>query len=182
MRIREKILKKALKGFFKAPIHTVLLLKIQELLDYNDTVLDLGCGLKILTCHLCCRKLTGIDVEKSYLTPQDICGDIRNLKNLVLVKSHDWVIAIDVIEHLNKEEGKKLISDMIGACRKGMIFFTPTVWNENVEAIENEKFWSHGNEFNLHKSLWTERDFIVRGFKIIDHPYKKDYILAYRGR
>jgi hypothetical protein len=60
------------------------------------------------------------------------------------------------------------------------LIFTPIVWSENIEATTNEEYWSFGNKHNLHKSLWTENDFKERGFEIIDHPYKQEYILAFR--
>ncbi|GAG79676.1 unnamed protein product, partial [marine sediment metagenome] len=91
----------------------------------------------------------------------------RKILDLFSEKSFDVVTVTDVIEHLTREEGIKLIEDAEKLARKKVIFFTPKIWDDNREAVKNPKYWSYGNIDNYHKSLWTEEDFTERGYTII---------------
>jgi len=93
-----------------------------------------------------------------------LCYDIRKINELFYEKSFDVVTAFDAIEHLEKEEGFKLIKDAEKIARKKVIFLTPEKWDYNKKAVENESYWSFGNLSNLHKSLWTEKDFTDLGY------------------
>lgn len=72
----------------------------------------------------------------------------------------DLVIMTDVIEHFTKPDGIRLIKKLktrlpVMGC---MLISTPAVWIEQGAA--------HGNEYERHRSLWTEREFIELGFTI----------------
>jgi cyclopropane fatty-acyl-phospholipid synthase-like methyltransferase len=141
-----------------------IIITCQSLIDDDYTILDIGCGLKLLTKLLVCKKLIGIDIWADYLTDDDIAGDIRQLDKLIEPKSFDVVIAIDIIEHLTEEEGLKLLCDMENIARKKIIIVTPTYWSSNVETIKDPKIWSYNNPYNYHKSFWSVEDFFKQGY------------------
>ncbi len=141
-----------------------IILACQSLIDDTDTILDIGCGLKLLTKLLVCYKLIGIDIWADYLADDDIVGDIRQLDKLIGPKSFDVVIALDIIEHLTEEEGLKLFRDMEKITRKKIIIVTPTYWSSNIDSYTDSKFWSYNNPYNYHKSFWSVEDFFKQGY------------------
>ena len=154
-------------------------LQIMSLIPKNSTILDLGCGNGAPFIGTDFPSLTGVDIwKKKFNMPEyDVIyfNDIREIDKFFPDKFFDVVTAIDVIEHLEKEEGIKLIEDTEKLALKKIIFFTPKKWRENKDSFENKKWWSYGNKNCIHKSLWTEKDFTSRGYEIIPNEH---YILA----
>jgi len=156
-------------------------IQIINLIPKNMTILDLGCGNGRPFIGTDFPFITGVDIwKKKFYMPEydEICfNDIREIDNLFPEKFFDVVTAIDVIEHLEKEEGLKLIEDAEKLALKKVIFFTPRKWDENKDSFKNKKWWSYENKYCLHKSIWTEEDFTSRGYEImpLSHP---NYILA----
>jgi hypothetical protein len=166
---------------FYPETHKNLITMLQGLIEDNYTVLDIGCGIKIITRHLACAKLVGIDVYADYLTEKDIHGDVRNLDKLVEPKSYDVVIAIDLIEHLTKTEGWKLLKDMESVAIKKIMITTPIEWSKNIDSVKDEKLWSYNNYYNYHKSLWSKEDFISKGYSIVTNGFCDELLLAVKG-
>lgn len=160
------------------PIQLGVLGIYQGMIEPNYEILDVGCGHKLLTRYLLCKRLVGIDIFEDYLSKNDIHGDITKLDELVPKKSFDCIFCLDVIEHLTTEDGLKLIRDMEAIARKKIIIFTPTKWSENEEGVMDPKLWSYGNKYNYHKSLWSEKQFLELGFIRLKTIYDKDYIIA----
>jgi hypothetical protein len=52
--------------------------------------------------------------------------DVRSLSSQFKAGEFDACVALDVIEHLTKEDGLKLMADMERIARKKVIFFTPS--------------------------------------------------------
>lgn len=155
--------------------------QIMSLIPKDRTILDLGCGNGGPFIGEKFPFLMGVDIwKKKFEMPEyDVIYfyDIKKILEIVYPKFFDIVTCIDVIEHLEKEEGLKLIEDAEKMAWDKVIFFTPKKWDEtkNKDSFENPKWWSFGNEYCLHKSHWTEKDFTDRGYEIIPN---KDYILA----
>ena len=132
---------------------------LQRFVDYDDTVLDLGCGLGFPTIGLKCREIVGIDIHQPYLDKikrhfKVIKADIRHLESL---ESHsfDVVLCLDVIEHLKKNEGLRLLGEMERIVRKRIIIYTPIGFKE-----QNDDAWGLGGEkWQKHRSGWLPRDF-----------------------
>ncbi len=150
-------------------------LRMIDCLKKDYSVLDLGCGngLPMIGTHF--RLLVGVDafdkVHKGLFDMPEfdllLNLDIRNILDLFQMDSFDAITCIDVIEHLKKEEGEKLIKDMEYIARKMVLIFTPLVWSENLDSFNNPIWWSYGDIYNLHQSLWTEDDFTSKGYKTV---------------
>ena len=73
--------------------------------------------------------------------------------------SFDCVVALDVIEHLEKADGLRLLEQMEIIARKKVIIFTPNGF------LEQEPF--DGNEWQRHISGWEVDEMREMGFEII---------------
>ena len=102
------------------------------------------------------RRIDGVEAFGEYLTPlHDFIYDevfIGNATAVVpgLARRYDLVLLVDVIEHLTKEEGVKLLRDCLAVSRNVLIS-TPSDFIE-----QHEHF---GNVHEVHKSHWKASDF-----------------------
>ena len=100
-------------------------------------------------------KLYGVEVFKEYKTPvwevydkvftSDILTILPVLKEM---GNFDLLFLGDVIEHLTKEEGQKVLAELSFT---NLIIITPKV------VSGQEKVY--GNSYEIHKSSWTTEDF-----------------------
>jgi predicted TPR repeat methyltransferase len=146
---------------------------LQNEVASGSTLLDLGCGPKLYSNPLrkqCNRVLT---VDAWAWVEPDIVADLETtLLTDITHDRWDYVLMLDFIEHLNKSAGLSLIEQVKQVTNKKLFLLTPMeeIWTENHENVDNPELWCHGNEYDLHKSLWTPEDFAgftrveVRGF------------------
>jgi hypothetical protein len=73
--------------------------------------------------------------------------------------SVDGVFALDVIEHLTKDEGERFLDAMERIARKRVLVLTPNGFTPK-EHLEG------GNPWQAHQSGWTTTDFAKRGFVV----------------
>ncbi len=130
-----------------------------------NTVLDLGCGYSspIQYCNITFS--VGVEFFETYLQTskkksihnQYVRADIRKIE--FKPRSFDAVIALDVLEHLSKEEGHELIKKMEKWAKEKVILFTP-----------NGYLWQDGwdnNPLQEHKSGWSVKELRELGFKVV---------------
>jgi 2-polyprenyl-3-methyl-5-hydroxy-6-metoxy-1,4-benzoquinol methylase len=133
-------------------------------LGKNDTVLDLGCGYNSPLQYCDVAYSTGVELFAPYLEEsrkkaihnEYIKADIREVA--FQPNSFDVVIAIELLEHLAKEEGYALIQKMETWARKKVIITTP-----------NGYLWQNGyddNPLQEHKSGLSVQELRKLGFKI----------------
>jgi len=149
-------------------LHRFILSEI-PLLD-NKIVLDLGCGRGIWGYLMRSERmgdnayLIGIDLYKPYL---QFCKKYQVYDNILIAdvrflpfkdKSVDVVLAIEIIEHLEKDEGYKFIDNIERICKEKIIISTPNGWREQNAINEPQS--------QRHKSSWTVKYFKKRGYKI----------------
>lgn len=154
------------KKTFPSFVLVTFIYEIEKYLGGCKTILDVGCGDKS-PIRLFEKKYTtlGIDGHKAsiQLSKQHkihdyyIVGNLKNLDKLVMKKSFDAVIALDVIEHFEKEDGYKLLDDMEKIAKKRVIFVTPNGFIPQ---------YNKGNKLQAHLSGWTTKDFRKRGYKV----------------
>jgi len=137
-----------------------------ELKGYQS-VLDVGCGkdspLKKVKCKICS---TGIDIfkksiiesRKKKIHNKYVLGDIRHLPRYFKPKSIDAVVALDVIEHLDKKEALQLIRDMERIAKIKVILLTPNGF------CHQDDYDS--NPYQVHKTGWSKMDLENLGYRI----------------
>ena len=108
-------------------------LAFREALLGCDSILDVGCGRSGQLRLLGASNTTGFEgyqpdfEEAKRLKTHDqlVQGDARELSRYFQAGQFDACIALDVIEHLTKDDGLKLMRDMERIAKKKAIFFTP---------------------------------------------------------
>lgn len=138
---------------------------LKKELSNCNSVLDLGCGSNSLIQY--CNVPFSIGVEKfephlkeskkKGIHNQYLKADITKID--FKPKSFDAVIAIDVLEHLSKEEGYALLKKIEKWVKKKIITFTPNgyVYQDNYD----------NNPFQEHKSGWNVEELKKLGFKVV---------------
>lgn len=167
---------------------------IQNHIRYEDTVLDLGCGIMQATTdsltksgrhgrlgkHLSkeiphvlrCKSLLGCEIVDKYLDKAKqyfpvIKFDLRKLDSFDIFKnkSFDVVMALDVIEHLEMNTALQVIGNMERIARKKIIIYTPVSMKSNDENIPDA--WGMGeNQFQEHKCFIPANRFREWGYKV----------------
>jgi predicted SAM-dependent methyltransferase len=93
--------------------------------------------------------------------------DIRKLREIFVPKSFDLVIALDIIEHITKEEGIELMRQCEEIARKGVCIETPKGY-----VPQNMDIQGHGgDEWQTHRSGWEPEEFESRGYKVVQREY-----------
>ena len=130
------------------------------------TILDVGCGsdspIKIFSGTL---YLVGIDAYKPSLEiscKKNIHNKYYNMTFSELDKfgscSFDCVVALDVIEHLKKDEGRRFLNNVERIAKKKIIILTT---NGFVKQNEYDN-----NPLQIHRSGWTKKEMRLRGYKV----------------
>lgn len=133
-------------------------------------VVDIGCGRGIggILCRLYRNpvKLVGLDAFRPYL---ETLREFNVYSELIRIdfsrtpclpfrrNTFDVGLALEVIEHLPKRNGKALVQDLQDQCMR-VIVSTPN------EFFSQDSF--DANPFQSHRSAWHARDFEVMGFDV----------------
>jgi SAM-dependent methyltransferase len=115
------------------PAEIVVKLALRKALLGCESVLDVGCGASPTMRQLGVYRAVGIEGYKpsvdraKQLNTHDemIHGDVRELGQHFRPRQFDACVAFDVIEHLAKPDGVKLMQDMEKIATKKVVFFTP---------------------------------------------------------
>lgn len=141
--------------------------KLQGELKGTSSVLDLGCGGHSPLANIKKKRLlVGVDIFKSSINKSKkkkihdkyIVGDVLNIDKYFKRKSFDAIVALDLIEHLRKNEGLKLLKKMDLIAKKKIIILTPNGFT-NQDPYED-------NPYQVHKSGWTSGEFRQLGYKV----------------
>jgi hypothetical protein len=141
-------------------------------------VLDLGCGNRAIDNQFQYGKVISLDVFPKF--NPDILYDLNNTPLPFCDNHFDIVLLLDVIEHLPKENGIKLLAEAKRICKGKLFIFTPLWWLKNDEETNNPKSEYYKNEHNLHQCLWKEEELIE--FTRILNPLVDKYFFGYWER
>ena len=139
-----------------------------EILTGCRTLLDIGCGGGGPVSSFS-RKLAfsvgvdtyapAIEAARQKSSHHDyVVANVADLASKFPPKSFDCVLAFDVIEHLDKDVGLKLLDQMECISRKKVIVFTPNGFLPQGAL--------GGNPFQVHRSGWTAGEFRQRGYRV----------------
>lgn len=146
----------------------------QNLTGKGDSILDVGCGNGILMKRIVSAGrgfefISGVDVFQPYLVSCKQEGvycevflcDCRNLP--FKKKSFDLVLCSHVIEHLEKEDGMRLLNELETIARRRIVIVTPTASYPEITI----KDCLDCNPFQQHRSTWLPFEFESRGYKVM---------------
>ena len=133
------------------------------------TILDVGCGqglpMELIKMRMRPKYTMGVDLFEPYIKEaklKKIHNEymLQDIKKLSFPdKSFDVVIALQVLEHLTKEEAWQLLNRMEKIARKQVVVATPIGHMHHPEV--------DGNPLQAHKSAFHPQDFQKRGYKVL---------------
>ena len=149
------------------PNQILVKLALRRALLGCDAVLDVGCGYSPYLRELGVARAVGAEgyapsaAEARRRNTHDEIVEcyVRDLSRSFQPKQFDACIAMDVIEHLTKADGFKLVADMEKLARKRVVFFTPSGFLKQ----------GHTNSDDLqeHLSGWTPAEMEQLGYRVI---------------
>jgi SAM-dependent methyltransferase len=152
--------------FISNPSLYMLLRELRSALAGSKTVLDVGCGNKSPMRYLSGVHLTGIDGYAPALDEARLgkthdayqLGDVRRVADLFQGRHFDACVSLDVIEHLPKEDGWKMLEQMEKLATRRVIIFTPN-------GFIPQK--SKDGDLQEHLSGWTADEMRQRGYTVL---------------
>lgn len=128
------------------PAQILVKLSLRKALEGCASVLDVGCGFSPLLRQLGVSHAAGIEgyqpafekAQKLKTHDEIVLGDVRELSRHFKEGQFDACIAMDVIEHLPKEDGLRLMRDMERIAKKKVVFFTPNGFLPQRHAVNSD--------------------------------------------
>lgn len=149
------------------PNQILVKLGLREALLNCDSVLDVGSGVAHTLRQLGVKHAVGaegylpsLEKARSQKTHDDyVQCDVRDISKHFQAGQFDACMALDVIEHLTKADGMKLIADMERIARKRVVFFTPCgfLFQGNTEK----------GDLQTHLSGWEPAEMEKLGYRVI---------------
>jgi len=145
-------------------------IEMKKYIIKSNILIDIGCGIRPETffepsVHICIEPFDQYrNIAKSYFPNRsnaifiksDALGGLKNFDD----NSVDSIFMIDLIEHLEKEDGLKLIKEADRVARKQIVIFTPLGFYPMFYKKNDKDAWGlNGANVQEHKSGWTPEDF-----------------------
>lgn len=152
--------------YLHPPVLNKYLLDLLPLDLNNHSVLDIGCGLGDWGHLLRTRKtgafhIDGFDIRQEFLDkiPKGIYNTLwrQDLEISQLIPNYDYVLCVQVIEHIPKNLGKVLLNEINKSCSIKAVITTP---------------YGYMRDPN-HKSGWVEKDLTPHGYKCTRLSYQQ---------
>ncbi len=140
--------------------------RLSSIVSGYDSLLDIGCGAD--------SPLAGVDVTSTIgldIYPKCVSAARQNRTHDLIIQSTaseaekifgtgsvEAVAALNVIEHMTREEGFKLLADIERIASKLVIIMSCVGW------MDQDAF--DGNPWQIHKSAWVPDDFRKRGYLV----------------
>jgi hypothetical protein len=143
---------------------------VSQRVKETEVVLDLGAGIRPQTfvgeplVHLC------VEPHRTYV--ERLRADVRNDPRIVILngtweqatallpdKCVDSVFALDFIEHLEKEEGFRMLREAERLARVQIVVYTPNGFFPQNHAGSTDRWGLDGAAWQVHRSGWTAEDF-----------------------
>lgn len=134
----------------------------------TDVVLDVGPGIQPQTyfrprVHLCVEAhapyVARVRAERNDPTLVYLTGTWQEVLPHLPDDSVDTAFALDLIEHLEKEDGLALVREMQRVARVQVVIFTPLgLYPQSYEEGELDAWGMDGGHWQTHRSGWTPED------------------------
>ena len=142
------------------------MLELRHALRGCDRVLDIGCGPSSALQHFGFKHLAGIDgYEPAYRaaltakTHQELfLGDVRQMDQIFRPDQFDACVALDLIEHLPKQDGLELMRSLERIAKKRVVFLTPKGFLPQRHA--------DNDDLQVHLSGWLPAEMEARGYRV----------------
>lgn len=146
---------------------------LSNLVAEGKTILDLGCGDGELTrsIHRNGWEITGVDIFKDSLKKAETTGVYKKLIRGDIEKvavdfvkrgrKFDVVLFSQVIEHISRKKGERLLQILEKLAKRRIIIGTPNGFMTQPEVFIGDNPHQH------HHSGWEIDDFKKRGYKVI---------------
>ncbi|HTE75117.1 MAG TPA: methyltransferase domain-containing protein [Xanthobacteraceae bacterium] len=142
----------------------------REAILETDIVLDIGCGIRPMTffrprVHVCIephQEYVQILSQMSAHQPQLVILHTKasDIVRALADQSVDSIFLIDVIEHLNKQEGLEILNQCRRIARRQIAVFTPFGFvPQDFDDAEADAWGLSGIDLQRHRSGWTPDDF-----------------------
>lgn len=142
--------------------------ELVKALHGSTSILDVGCGSHSPVGLLRGKaRLVGIDAHDGSVKKSQILGihdeyhihDVLKIQELFKAGSFDSVVALDLIEHLEKQDGLDLLDAMERIATKKVVVFTPNGFLSQGEY--------DSNPWQVHRSGWEVAEMKSRGYEVI---------------
>ena len=152
-------------GGLTNPAYLALVLETQKALKGCESILDLGCGNDSPMRFVKTGQLVGADGYQPSLDEARAKGthdefhlaDVRKITDLFPDRRFDACVALDVIEHLEKDDGWQMLEAMEALATKRVLIFTPN-------GFVPQK--SQNGDLQEHLSGWLPDEFRNRGYNV----------------
>jgi len=143
-------------------------IELERALVGCKTLLDVGCGSSSPISIFSDRMYTvGVDAFAPSIERSKADGihneyhqmDVMDIGKRFSPRSFDCVLAFDLIEHLSKEDGVRLLGMMEMIARERVVVFTPSGFLPQGEY--------ESNPWQVHRSGWTPEEMRDRGYDVI---------------
>jgi len=143
------------------------------------SVLDVACGLSLKSKFIPAQIRVGVDIYDKYFDHIEtdvpyvvVKYDVRKLNDIFIPKSFDIVIALDIIEHLEKDESLAMIAECEKIARKAVILETPNGYvPQNLDILGYG-----GHDYQTHRCGWEPKELEEMGYKVMVRDYQMSNI------
>ena len=144
----------------------MLLGELRSTLAGCKTVLDVGCGNASPLRFISGMHLTGVDgyaraleeARERRTHDEYVLSDVKKVAEVFPRRRFDACVALDVIEHLEKEDGWRMLEGMQKLATRCVVIFTPN-------GFMPQK--SKDGDLQEHLSGWTADEMRSRGYRIL---------------
>lgn len=138
------------------------------------SILDVACGLSLKSKFIPATIRVGVDIYDKYFEHIEaevpyvvIKYDVRRLEEIFVPKSFDLVIALDIIEHLEKDESLSMIKQCEEIAKKAVILETPKGYTP-----QDIDIWGYGGHtYQTHRCGWEPEELEGLGYNVIVRDY-----------
>lgn len=144
---------------------------IKRKIKNTSIVLDIGCGIRPQTfikpiVHICAepfeqyvekiQEISGKCIDRNYIIIKSTWDETIKL---IPENSVDSIFILDVIEHIEKSAGEKLLKATEKIAKKQIIIFTPLGFLPQENTGKKDAWGLDGGDWQEHKSGWLPEDF-----------------------